>query len=98
MLKNKEQTTKENTDYSIESSGKILTGVVVSDKMQKTVVVKVSRFIKHPKYQKYYKTDSKYKAHDELNTYHVGDKVQIRETRPLSKDKSFIVIGLSNTL
>ena len=74
--------------------GKELRGTVVSDKMQKTVVVKVSRFIKHPKYQKYYKRDNRYKAHDETNTYKVGDYVTIKETRPLSKDKTFVVPGL----
>lgn len=72
---------------------KTLRGVVVSDKMQKTVVVEVNRFVKHPKYGKYMKQSKKYKAHDEENTYKVGDKVSIEETRPISKDKSFKVIG-----
>ena len=74
--------------------GKTLQGVVVSDKMDKTVVVAVKRFIKHPKYQKYYGVTKKYKAHDEGNTLKgkVGEKVTIRETRPLSKDKHFIVV------
>jgi small subunit ribosomal protein S17 len=72
---------------------KTLRGVVVSDKMQKTVVVEVNRFVKHPKYGKYMKQSKKYKAHDEENVYKTGDKVSIEETRPISKDKTFKVIG-----
>lgn len=71
---------------------KILSGVVVSDKMDKTVVVSVSRFIKHPLYGKFYKVSKKYKAHDEENKYKTGDKVQIAESRPVSKHKRFAVI------
>ncbi|MEK7572761.1 MAG: 30S ribosomal protein S17 [Patescibacteria group bacterium] len=71
---------------------KTLNGVVISDKMDKTVVVLVSRFVKHPKYGKYYNTSKKYKAHDEENKYKVGDKVEIVETRPISKDKKFKVV------
>ena len=71
---------------------KILKGVVVGDKMDKTIVVSVSRFIKHPLYGKFYKVNKKYKAHDEENKYKVGDKVEIMETRPISKDKHFAVI------
>lgn len=74
-----------------EENGKVLSGVVVSDKMDKTVVVLVSRFVKHPKYGKYYKVSKKYKAHDEENRYKTGDKVDIVETRPISKDKKFKV-------
>ena len=77
-------------------NGKHLTGVVVSDKMQKTVVVKVDRYIKHAKYQKYYTVSKKYKAHDEDNTYKIGDKVEIMETRPISKDKKFKVVAKVN--
>ena len=66
-------------------------GVVVSDKMQKTVVVKVSHLVKHTEYNKYIKRSVKYKAHDETNTCQIGDKVQIIETRPLSKDKRWQV-------
>ncbi|MBP6060830.1 MAG: 30S ribosomal protein S17 [Candidatus Pacebacteria bacterium] len=69
-----------------------LAGVVVGDKMDKTVVVSVSRFVKHPLYGKFYKISKKYKAHDEANKYKVGDKVEIVETRPLSKDKRHRVI------
>lgn len=71
---------------------KILKGTVVSDKMNKTVVVKVEDFQKHPRYGKFYKTYKKYKAHDEKSEFHVGDKVIIQETKPISKDKHFAVI------
>lgn len=69
-----------------------LQGIVVGDKMNKTVVVSVTRFIKHPKYGKYYKVSKKYKAHDEENKFKIGDKVSIEETRPISKDKKFKVV------
>lgn len=71
---------------------KKIDGVVVSDKMDKTVVVNVQRFIKHKKYGKFYKVDKKYKAHDENNEFKTGDKVTIEETRPISKDKNFKVL------
>ncbi len=71
---------------------KTLQGVVVSDKMQKTVTVLVQRFVKHPKYKKYLKISKKYKAHDEAG-HKIGDKVTIEETRPMSKDKHFKVIA-----
>jgi small subunit ribosomal protein S17 len=63
------------------------TGVVVSDKMDKTVVVKVDRLVKHSTYNKYIKRSAKFKAHDETNSCKIGDRVQIVESRPLSKDK-----------
>lgn len=78
---------------NIENKGNILKGTVVSDKMDKTVVVSVSRFVKHPKYGKYYKVSKKYKAHDEDNKCKIGDEVEIVETRPISKDKKFKVIN-----
>ncbi len=71
---------------------KILSGVVVSDKMDKTVNVLITRFVKHPKYGKYIKSSKKYKAHDEENKYKEGDKVDIEEVKPISKDKSFKVV------
>jgi small subunit ribosomal protein S17 len=80
-------------ESSAKTNGKVLSGVVVSDKMKKTVVVEVNRFIKHPKYQKYFKVSKRYKAHDEENKHKVGDKVEIRETKPISKQKSFVVIS-----
>ena len=76
-----------------QKTGKILEGVVVSDKMAKTVVVLVKRFVKHPKYGKFMTISDRYKAHDEANAFRVGDKVKIRSTRPLSKDKFFEVIN-----
>ena len=72
---------------------KKLQGIVVSDKMQKTVVVLVERIKEHPKYKRRYKIHKKYKAHDEAKEYNVGDKVVIEETAPISKDKHFKVIG-----
>lgn len=71
---------------------KTLKGTVVSDKMDKTVVVAVTRFVKHAKYQKFFKITKKYKAHDEANAHKVGQKVEIVETRPISKDKHFSVL------
>jgi small subunit ribosomal protein S17 len=62
-------------------------GIVVSDKMDKTVVVEVSHLVKHAEYNKYIKRSVKYKAHDEANSCKAGDRVQIVESRPLSKDK-----------
>ena len=70
-----------------------LTGIVVSDKMEKTVVVNVQSIKEHPKYKRRYKTHKKYKAHDEKKEYHVGDTVTIEETNPISKEKHFKVIG-----
>jgi small subunit ribosomal protein S17 len=70
---------------------KTQTGVVVSDKMEKTVVVKVDRLVKHPVYNKYIKRSAKYKAHDEDNSCKTGDRVIIAESRPLSKDKFWTV-------
>lgn len=74
-----------------EQQNKTLQGVVVSDKMDKTVVVSVTRFVEHPKYKKRIKVSKKYKAHDENNAKKVGDTVEIMETRPISKDKRFVV-------
>jgi small subunit ribosomal protein S17 len=71
---------------------KIRSGVVVSDKMQKTVVVKVERVYRHPLYQKVVKVAKKFKAHDELGECKVGDHVEIMETRPMSRDKRWRVI------
>ena len=70
-----------------------MTGLVVSDKMDKTVVVKVDMRKRHPKYKKAYTVSKKFKAHDETNQYKTGDKVVIESTRPISKDKKFKVIS-----
>lgn len=75
-----------------------LKGIVVSDKMDKTIVLKVERLKKHPIYQKRYKVSEKYKAHDSKNEYKVGDEVVILETRPLSKEKRWEVVGKVSTL
>lgn len=71
---------------------KKLQGKVVSDKMQKTVVVEVERIKEHPKYKRRFKVHKKYKAHDEKGEFHVGDTVVIEETAPISKDKRWKVI------
>jgi len=71
-----------------------LKGTIVSNKMQKTVVVRVDRLKKHPKYQKYYLLSKKFKAHDEQGEYKVGDVVIIQEVRPLSKEKRWKVVEL----
>lgn len=76
----------------VSANRKQLVGVVTSAKMKDTVVVKVSRFIKHPKYGKYISIDKKFKAHDAGNTKQVGDRVTIEECAPISKEKHFIVI------
>jgi small subunit ribosomal protein S17 len=68
-----------------------LRGTVVSDKMDKTVVVAVNSLKEHPIYRKKYKVTTKFKAHDAENTCHVGDLVEITETRPLSADKRWLV-------
>jgi small subunit ribosomal protein S17 len=78
---------------STETNKKTLQGTVVSDAMDKTVVVEVGRFVKHPKYKKFYTISKKYHAHDENNEYKVGDAVAIVETRPISKKKSFVVVS-----
>ncbi len=80
------------TPNNQSTKGRILRGTVVSNKMQKTVVVAVRRYTKHPKYGKFILTEKRYKAHDEQNAHQVGDEVEIQETRPISRDKHFIVI------
>ena len=71
---------------------RILQGVVVSDKMDKTVVVKVERRVMHPIYKKFIRRSKKYAAHDELNQFKVGDVVRIRECVPFSKTKTWEVL------
>ncbi len=73
-----------------------LKGIIVSDKMDKTRVVLVTQLKKHPRYQKYYKSSKRFKAHDESNQYKTGDKVIIQETRPISKEKRWIIISKIN--
>ncbi|MBP7846362.1 MAG: 30S ribosomal protein S17 [Candidatus Pacebacteria bacterium] len=76
-----------------KNNKRTLQGTVVSNKMKDTVVVSVVRFVKHPKYQKFMKITKKLKAHNPGNTALVGDKVFIEESRPISKDKHFIVVN-----
>lgn len=71
---------------------KEFTGVVVSDKMQDSAVVAVSRYVKHPKYKKYMKKTSRFTAHNPGNKAVVGDKVTIRSCRPMSKTKHFEIV------
>ena len=82
-----------NTENQKLKKIRTLKGIVVSDKMQKTVVVAVTRLKKHSKYKKYQKITNRFKAHDEKSEYHMGDKVVITETRPMSKDKRWAVAG-----
>ena len=72
---------------------KRLIGMIVSDKMQKTVIVEITRLKVHPKYHRRYKVTSRFKVHNENKEYAVGHKVIIEETRPLSKEKRWIVVG-----
>tara|TARA_Y100000310_G_scaffold33609_1_gene31776 strand:- start:993 stop:1226 length:234 start_codon:yes stop_codon:yes gene_type:complete len=69
-----------------------LTGIVVSDKMQKTRVVEVETLKAHPKYQRRYRSHRRFKAHDAQDQYHVGDKVIIEESRPMSKGKRWTIV------
>ena len=73
---------------------RVLTGTVVSDKTDKTVVVKVERKVKHPIYGKFVKTTNKFMAHDEKNECNIGDTVSIMEVRPLSKNKRWRVVEI----
>lgn len=77
----------EGTPKNLERQHRVLYGYVVSDKMDKTVVVQVVRRFKHPRYKKYVNEQVRYKAHDENNEAAVGDRVSIVESRPLSRDK-----------
>jgi small subunit ribosomal protein S17 len=87
-----EQVNAERKNMSQERGNrKTLTGIVVSDKMDKTVVVRVERLVRHPIYHKTVKRRKKFKAHDESNTCGVGDKVLLIESRPLSRDKRWCI-------
>lgn len=77
-----------------ETNKKVFTGVVVSDKMDKTVVVKITTKKLHPLYKKYITSSVKYKAHDEKNEANIGDTVNIIECRPISKDKCWSLQGI----
>ncbi len=73
---------------------KVREGVVVSDKMDKSIVVLVERKMKHPIYGKFLKRSTKFMAHDEKNDSHIGDRVKIMETRPLSKNKCWRLVEI----
>ena len=85
-------TSKIKNEGVIKNTGTKMTGVVTSNKMKDTVVVRVNRFVKHPKYDKYISIDKKFKAHDAGNTKKIGDKVTIEECAPISKEKRFRVM------
>lgn len=76
-----------------KNNKRILEGIVVSDKMNKTRVIAINRLKRHPKYLKYYKVTAKFKAHDENNEYKTGDRVLFEECRPLSKEKRWRIIS-----
>lgn len=80
------------TASATRGARKVRVGLVVSDKMEKTISVAIERQVKHPIYGKYVKKTSKLKAHDETNDAHEGDTVRIQETRPLSKTKRWRLV------
>ncbi len=82
------------TDNIVTDKRRRLTGTVVSDKMNKTVVVRVDRIFPHPAFKKVVRRSKKYHAHDEKNESKAGDFVEIRETRPLSKQKRFTLVRI----
>ncbi len=86
--------TTNNSQSTSRGARKVRTGVVVSDKMQKTVVVRIDRRVAHARYGKMVTRSGTVKAHDEANAAKTGDKVRIMETRPLSKDKRWRVVEI----
>jgi small subunit ribosomal protein S17 len=88
----KRRTKEERMSGSTERKEKI--GVVVSDKMRKTVVVRVDRLVRHLRYKRTIRLSKTYKVHDEQNTSHIGDTVKIRETRPLSAQKYHTLVSI----
>jgi small subunit ribosomal protein S17 len=86
-------TTTKNDKIEATKTKSAKSGVVISDKMDKTIVVKINRLKKHPRYQKRYISSEKYKVHDEQNKYSIGDKVLIKSCRPISKDKKWEVVA-----
>ncbi|OHA47401.1 MAG: 30S ribosomal protein S17 [Candidatus Taylorbacteria bacterium RIFOXYD2_FULL_36_9] len=79
-------------ETKIEKNGKVLSGKIVSIKMKDTVVVSVERYTKHPKYGKFLKRQKKFKVHDAGNKHQLGEMVEIIETKPISKDKRFVIL------
>lgn len=80
------------SDDVVKGGGRLLVGRVVSSKMDKTVTVEVSRLVKHPRYRKFVSQTKNFKAHDAENACQEGDTVVIRESRPLSKTKRWVVV------
>jgi len=76
------------------ASRKERTGIVVSNKMQKSIVIEVQRKVRHPKYGKFVKRSSRFMAHDETNQCNIGDTVRIMETRPLSRNKCWRLVEI----
>ncbi len=87
-----EPTSSANGGSALGGKKQQMVGIVVSDKMQKTVVVKVDMKKRHPKYKKAYTVSKKFKAHDENNEYHAGDRVVIESIKPKSREKRFKVV------
>ena len=82
------------TETIQRSRRKVRVGKVVSDRMEKTIVVSIERLVKHPTYGRYVRRRTKFKVHDEKNECHIGDVVRFMETRPLSKDKRWRFVGI----
>lgn len=82
----------ENTTIETTANGRVLRGTVVSTKMQDTITVAVERYVMHPKYKKFMRRTKKFLVHDAGNTAKEGEKVDIRETRPISKRKHFELV------
>ncbi len=86
------ETENQTSNVQTAPGGRVLHGVVVSTKMQDTIAVAVERYVKHPKYKKYQRRTKKFLVHDKGNTAKEGDKVAIRETRPISRRKRFELV------
>ena len=86
--------TTETTATTDRNRRKLRVGKVVSDRMEKTIVVSIERLVKHPTYGRYVRKRTKFKVHDEKNECRIGDVVRFMETRPLSKDKRWRFVGI----
>lgn len=85
--------TTETTEKTVRNRRKSRVGKVVSDRMDKTVVVSIERLVKHPVYGRYVRRRTKFKVHDEKNECRIGDVIRFMETRPISKDKRWRFVG-----
>jgi len=90
--KNNPTPTSEVADTNKKTGGRVLSGTVVSTKMQDTITVAVERYVKHPKYKKYQRRTKKFLVHDAGNTANIGQKVDIKEVAPISKRKRFTLV------